>query len=424
VLLIWGDLPHWMVVDREFEGFLHTFDGSRRAADTNGVPPELAEVVADLRKRDVLTEADELRTPVPDEPRYIENVTINLTRRCSLRCTHCYLPAGTPGAETPVEEVERFLREVRPLCSSHPSLVLLGGEPTLEREKLLRTLEMGKRLGFECLLSTNAQGINESLAEALAKSGAQVQVSLDGATAVSNDAIRGQDSFGRACSGIRMLVGAGVRVVMSMVVTRGNQHELRSYLELAMAMGVAEARFIPLRAVGEAKWLRNRIVPLTRLLQGIRELLESNANYRKLLRSDAFSILGTTCQLSQRRISCGTGRQTLLLDADGKLYPCANLHHEAVCFGALGESWQTLWASSPVLQKVRVATNVGSLRPPCCNCAVRYWCLGGCRGEAYSASNDLSAPSPHCRELHEAVIEMFWTLADSPQLVRSTASRC
>ena len=36
-LLIWGDIPHWMVLDSEFRDFLQAFDGSRSVADAISV---------------------------------------------------------------------------------------------------------------------------------------------------------------------------------------------------------------------------------------------------------------------------------------------------------------------------------------------------------------------------------------------------
>ena len=73
-------------------------------------------------------------------------LAVNLTRRCNLRCAHCYLDAGTlqHGAadELTTREVCHLLDEVASR-STETMVVLTGGEPLVRRD-------------LEALLSRNA----------------------------------------------------------------------------------------------------------------------------------------------------------------------------------------------------------------------------------------------------------------------------
>lgn len=433
VLLVWGDLAHWMIVDHEMDGFLRQFDGSGDTAGiirlAGGDTRQLCELVSGLFVRGVLSDAGSVsRRPVPHDDTQLENITVNLTRRCSLACRHCYLgrDSAVPNEAT-ARDMVRFLHSVRKCCAAKASLMILGGEPTLQPQRLLELTSAGQDLQLQTLVSTNGQHITESLADSLYAQGVHVQVSIDGATGKTNDAIRGEGSFRKATAGVRQLVRSGVTTILSMVVTRANFAEMRSYLDLAWQLRVAEARFIPLRSTGAAAHLLPEVVPLDQLLNEIRSILREKAQWRQLLQRDAFSILGHTCRLSQRPASCGTGRKTILLDADGKLYPCGNLNHAGVCLGSIrdpGLSLRQLWEHSPVLTEVRRQTAIDAISEPCRTCAVRYWCLGGCRGESYAATGRLDAPSPHCERLRCGIIEMFWTLATEPDLVGQAGRAC
>ena len=48
----------------------------------------------------------------------------------------------------------------------------------------------------------------------------------------------------------------------------------------------------------------------------------------------------------------------------------------------------------------------------CSRCTFRHWCAGDCRGEVLSVTDDPLAPSPHCKELRNMMIEMIWAIAD------------
>lgn len=63
--------------------------------------------------------------------------------------------------------------------------------------------------------------------------GLRVQVSMDGATPSTNDALRGPGTFNRALGTGRELIAARMHTTLCMVACRENQAEIRPYLRLA-----------------------------------------------------------------------------------------------------------------------------------------------------------------------------------------------
>ena len=77
-----------------------------------------------------------------------------------------------------------------------------GGEPFL-RDDFLDLLAYAQRAGITTCVSTNGTLLDDDLVERLAAmDGLYLQVSLDGATPETNDAIRGAGTFARILDGV------------------------------------------------------------------------------------------------------------------------------------------------------------------------------------------------------------------------------
>jgi len=435
VLLVWGDLPYWSVVDREFYSLLRILDGRGLEQVLHESPAwreqrkEIEGQLAVLQKAGVFG-APVGKTPAP--PLYgtkIENIALNVTRRCNLRCKFCYnLPYLTKdgAGEVSTEEIGRFLRTLKPFLAKHPTFTVLGGEPLLEADKLLAVCGMAIRQGCTALVSTNGTEVTDDFARRVAKLGLQMQVSLDGHTAKLNDAVRGKGAFDRAVEGIRRLVEHGAYTIISQVCHQGNLPHLGAYYRFGKSLGVNEVRFIPLKCLGGATVGEFAPAPLDELLKHAFTLFKARPEFLPLLGRDAFSILANTCRFSSRRPSCGTGLQTVLLDADGTLYPCLNTNHPTFRIANLREpgfDFKRTWLESPVLNDLRQRTvlfHPGEHD----GCPVRYWCLGGCRGENHAVTGDAGKRSPDCASLQRGIIAMFWMLAERPDLVKPAVKIC
>ncbi len=430
VLLVWGEVPYWMVVDHEAYALLRLLDGERTVAEIlaghaswQAAEREIAQLLDTLRQGGVLHDArgPEAKAPETAEVR-IENVALNLTRQCNLRCRFCYnldQLSNNGDGELSAPEIIDFLKQARPLCGRTPSLTTLGGEPLCQPEKLLAVSAAARKLGYTTLVSTNGTLVTDDFARRAKQIGLHVQVSIDGHNAELNDRVRGAGAFARARAGIELLLRRRVHTIVSMVCHRGNIDYLEEFFAFAAALGVREARFIPLKRLGAALGSGMTPAPLAELLHAAFSLFTRRPEFRPLFGSDALSILAATCRFSTRRPSCGTGLQTVLLDADGGLYPCLNTNRAEFRFANLrdpGFDFRQCWQQSPLLRQVRASTAIGGADHPHAHCPVRYWCLAGCRGENHALTGRLDARPPDCRELKRGILAMFWMLAERPEL--------
>lgn len=164
----------------------------------------------------------------------------NLTRRCNLKCRHCYAVAAdrpfpgelsTAQAEAVVDDLAAF---------RIPALILSGGEP-LARADTLDLARRAKERGLYTALSSNGTPIVGAVADAVAAVGFDyVGISLDGIARV-NDWFRGRNgAFDEALVGVRACIARDVRVGLRFTLTEDNRSELPQLLDLARREGVAK----------------------------------------------------------------------------------------------------------------------------------------------------------------------------------------
>ena len=136
-----------------------------------------------------------------------------------------------------------------------------GGEPFL-RDDFLDVVTYAQSKGITTCVSTNGTLLDDDLAERLAAmDGLFLQVSLDGATSGTNDAIRGAGTFARILDGVECLRRHAVRdFSLNMVVTRVNVHEVAEFARLAARLD-AKTRLSRFRPSGAGCCLLGGLPP-------------------------------------------------------------------------------------------------------------------------------------------------------------------
>ena len=153
-------------------------------------------------------------------------VVWNVTKRCNLRCVHCYTDSdGRPApGELSTEEGKRLVDDLADFRV--PSLLFSGGEPLL-RPDLPELLDHAAGRGIRTVISTNGTLIDADAARMLKDRGVTyVGISLDGMEE-TNDRFRGSaGAFRRAMKGFDACRAAGVRTGLRLTLTRRNAGDL------------------------------------------------------------------------------------------------------------------------------------------------------------------------------------------------------
>lgn len=162
----------------------------------------------------------------------------NLTRRCNLKCRHCYTVSADvdfPG-ELSHEQAMATLADLGDF--GIPALILSGGEPLDRRDLFEIAAEARKRVRM-LALSTNGTKIHGETADRVAEIGFDyVGISIDGVGS-TNDWFRGvEGAFADALRGVRACKARGIKVGLRFTLTRDNAPRLTDLLKLCDDEGV------------------------------------------------------------------------------------------------------------------------------------------------------------------------------------------
>ena len=155
------------------------------------------------------------------------------TVQCNLNCTYCHIQHGRENRKSVSMNVPTLIRGLDIFKSyggfeeENGEIMYYGGEPFLEPDFLLKSLEMIRSYSSKIKITifTNGTLITEELAEKLKKYKLYVIVSMDGRES-AHDAARiekgGAPSYKKAEKGYRYLQKAGIDVGISLVAGTHN----------------------------------------------------------------------------------------------------------------------------------------------------------------------------------------------------------
>jgi len=176
-------------------------------------------------------------------------LTWELTYACNLACVHCLSSSGRRDPrELTTAECKAVIDTLQRMQVFYVNIG--GGEPTV-RPDFWELVDYATAHQVGVKFSTNGVKIDPGAARRLAASDyVDVQVSLDGATADVNDAVRGAGSYATAVRAMDNLRAAGFTgFKLSVVVTRHNISQLDELKALADGYG-AQLRLTRLRPSG------------------------------------------------------------------------------------------------------------------------------------------------------------------------------
>jgi len=334
-----------------------------------------------------------------------------ITLRCDLACHHCGSRAGRPreGELTTAEALD-VVRQMAALGVKE--VTLIGGEAYL-RQDWTEIARAVREHGMLCSMTTGGRGLTQARARAAQDAGIQaVSVSIDGLRD-THDAMRGlRGSFDSALSAMRHLHEAGVRVLSNTHINRTNLGELEAIFELLAAERVAMWMFQITVAMGRAADRPGILLEPHQVLDLMPRLARlkprADAANLRMIPGNNIGYFGPYEALLRPHMpdrhcgSCGAGRLTLGLEANGDVKGCPSLPSSAYVGGNLREhSLKEIWERASALRFTRDRT-VDDLHGFCRSCYYAEECLGGCTWTTHTLFGK-PGDNPYC---HHRALEL------------------
>src|SRR5450631_1764814 len=318
-------------------------------------------------------------------------LTWELTYACNLACVHCLSSSGRRDPnELTTQQCEAVIDELARMKVFYVNIG--GGEPTV-RPDFWHLLDYAVAHQVGVKFSTNGIKIDKEKAARIAATDyVDVQISLDGATAEVNDAVRGEGSYATALRALENLAEAGFKdAKISVVVTRHNISQLDDFKALADRFN-ATLRLTRLRPSGRGADVWDDLHPTAAQQRVLYDWLVVAGE--DVLTGDSFFHLAGFGEPLPGLNLCGAGRVVCLIDPVGDVYACPFAIHSEFLAGNLlrDGGFDRVWRESPLFADLRRPQTGGA----CSKCAHYDSCRGGCMAAKFFTGLPLDGPDPEC----------------------------
>ena len=318
-------------------------------------------------------------------------LTWELTYACNLACVHCLSSSGRRDERE--LSTEQALAVIDELARLQVFYVNIGGGEPMVRRDFFPIIEHAVASGIGVKFSTNGAFIDAANARRLAAMDyLDVQISIDGTDAATNDAVRGEGSFATAIAAMDNLRDAGFGPFkISVVVTRHNAGQLDEFKALADSYG-AQLRITRLRPSGRGADTWHELHPTAQQQVDIYRWLLARGE--DVLTGDSFFHLNALGDPLPGLNLCGAGRVVCLIDPIGDVYACPFVIHGDFKAGSVLDEggFTRVWRESDLFLSLREPQSAGA----CASCGSYDACQGGCMAAKFFTGLPLDGPDPEC----------------------------
>lgn len=255
----------------------------------------------------------------------------HITDACNFHCRHCYQDKFIPSLELDEKGLksvsDRIIRAAKDQ-NTKAVINITGGEPFLKQElfELLAYLDSYREIN-QLITITNGSLIDRQIVKKLKeiKKLNQIKVSLDGATAHSNDAIRGIGSFDKAVAAIRLLKETGFSIIVMFTAMKSNLRESAGLFHLCRKLnidGLILERFFPM---GEGAKSKDELLDRTDWFNLVKILLEFTGEScadEDIVSQRAFWIKFLKTKVELLGARCNVGRDSFCIMPNADVLPC------------------------------------------------------------------------------------------------------
>jgi Fe-coproporphyrin III synthase len=343
-------------------------------------------------------------------------VVWNMTRRCNLKCVHCYARSEDISYDNELTH-DQALAMMDDLADfGVPVLLFSGGEP-LVHPNLVEYAQYAVSKGMRAVISTNGTLITKEKAKVLKEIGlSYVGISLDGLEQ-THDRFRGvKGSFKRAMAAIENCQAAGIKVGLRFTINKRNVQDIPGIFDLLEEKNIPRACFYHLVYSGrgsdiakedlsheETRQVLDLIMARTKDLHDRnmpKEILtvDNHADgpyiYQRLLDEDP-ERAAEVLELLEMNEGNNSGRGIGCISWDGEVHP-DQFWREKSLGNIKDRPFSQIWTDESNEFLMKMKEKKKHVKGRCAACRWLDICGGNFRARAESVANDPWDSDPAC----------------------------
>ncbi|MBN1572069.1 MAG: 12,18-didecarboxysiroheme deacetylase [Deltaproteobacteria bacterium] len=343
-------------------------------------------------------------------------VVFNCTRRCNLRCIHCYSDSENLdyAGELDTGEAKGLIEDLASFGS--PVILFSGGEPLMRRD-LVQLVDFAVEKGIRAVISTNGTLITKRWArEMKLRNLSYVGVSLDGLRKTHDSFRRTQGAFDRAIGGVENCMEEGIKVGLRFTINRMNMAEIPGIFDMVESMEIPRICFYHLVVTGRGGGITDLMLShdetrgvLDLIMERTKKLFEAGQEtevltvdnhadgpyiYLKLKEEDparAEEVMGLLIMNKGNSSGLGIG----CVGWDGEVYP--DQFWRSRPLGNVRERpFSEIWTDTTNTLMARLKKKGEFVKGRCASCRWLDVCAGNFRARAEAMTGDTWAADPAC----------------------------
>ena len=343
-------------------------------------------------------------------------VVWNMTRRCNLKCVHCYAQSEDISYDNELSH-EQSLAMMDDLAEfGVPVILFSGGEP-LVHPRLVEYAQYAVSKGMRAVISTNGTLITKEKAQQLKDVGlSYVGISLDGLEE-THDKFRGvPGSYQKAMKAIENCQEVGIKVGLRFTINKRNVDDIPGIFDLLEKKNIPRACFYHLVYSGrgseiakedlsheETRKVLDLIMDRTRDLHDrnmAKEILtvDNHADgpyvYQRLLEEDP-ERAAEVMELLEMNEGNNSGRGIGCISWDGEVHPDQFWREKSL--GNIKDSpFSEIWTNTENEFLMKLKEKKNHVKGRCAECKWLDICGGNFRARAESVAGDPWDSDPAC----------------------------
>ncbi len=343
-------------------------------------------------------------------------VVWNMTRRCNLKCVHCYAQSEDKDYDNELTH-EQSLKMIDDLADfGVPVLLFSGGEPMIH-PRLVEYAEYAVKKGMRAVISTNGTLITKEKAEILKKIGlSYVGISIDGLEETHNKFRGIKNSYKKAMEAVKNCQAAGIKVGLRFTINKRNVDDIPGIFNLLEEMEIPRACFYHLVYSGRGSEIAKEDLSheetretLDLILKRTKELhdngkakeiltVDNHADgpyiYLKLLKEDP-KRAAEVLELLEMNEGNNSGRGIGCISWDGEVHP-DQFWREKSLGNIKSRPFSEIWTDTSNEFLMKMKEKKKHVKGRCAECKWLDICAGNFRARGNSVAGDDWDSDPAC----------------------------